>query len=446
MTQDIWEKSLAKIKERLNDQAYNTWFRPVKKADTSGDRFVLRVPNKFFEDWIRDNCSELILNTVKSITKKDYELFFEIDRQDGAEGGDQPAKIEESRPKPSEGGLKSSAGLNPRYTFENFVVGSGNQFSHAAALAVAEKPGYVYNPLFIYGGAGLGKTHLLNAIGHRLLSRNLSAKICYIPAESFMNELINGIRYEKMPEFRNKYRNMDLLLIDDIQFIAGKDRTQEEFFHTFNSLYEGHKQIVVASDKFPKDMRELDDRLRSRFEWGLIADIEPPDTETKVAILRRKAEINDVELPNDVAFFLARNINSNIRELEGLFNRLCAFSSLNKIDITIDYAKTVLKDFLAKRDKHLNIEFIQKIVASFFNIKVADLKSKKRKKVIAFPRQLAMYLSRELTGESYPEIGHKFGGKDHSTVIHAVSKIAELVKKDHYTKSTVDALINSLKQ
>jgi chromosomal replication initiator protein len=238
---------------------------------------------------------------------------------------------------------------------------------------------------------------------------------------------------------------MDILLIDDIQFIAGKERTQEEFFHTFNSLYESHKQIVVASDQFPKNIPDLDNRLRSRFEWGLIADIQPPDTETKVAILKKKADSNNVSLPNDVAFFLASNVHSNIRELEGIFNRLCAFSSLNKVEITIDFAKEVLRDFLAKRDKHLNVDYIQKTVAAFFNIKVADLKSKKRKKIIAFPRQVAMYISRELTGESYPEIGSKFGGRDHSTVIHSVAKISELIKSDPYTKNSVDALTGSLK-
>ena len=440
MPQEIWVKSLDLIKDRLNSQAFNMWFKPLKKAKISGDRFAIQVPNKFFEDWIRDNYIELIKGALKDVSSKDYTIQFLIEE---IKKGDKPdEKKEEASPAKK---IKSLEGLNPRYTFETFVVGDSNQFSHAAALAVAENPGAAYNPLFLYACAGLGKTHLLNAIGHHLHTKNPSARVCYIRAESFMNELINGIRYEKMNDFREKYRNMDLLLIDDIQFIAGKERTQEEFFHTFNTLYESHKQIVVASDKFPKNIPELDDRLRSRFEWGLIADIQPPDTETKVAILKKKAGANDASISNDVAFFLANNIHSNIRELEGLLNRLLAFASLNKSEITIDFAKEVLKDFLSKRDRHLNTEYIQKTVASFFNIKVADMKSKKRKKIISFPRQIAMYLTRELTGDSYPEIGHKFGGRDHSTVIHAVTKITELMEKDPYTKNTVDALSGSLK-
>ncbi len=440
MPQEIWGKSLDLIKDRLNSQAFNLWFKPLKKAKISGDRFAIHVPNKFFEDWIRDNYLELIQNALKDVSEKNYTIQFLIEELKKGE-----KTVDKAEETPTAKKIKPLEGLSPRYTFETFVVGDSNQFSHAASLAVAENPGATYNPLFLYACAGLGKTHLLNAIGHHLHMKNPTAKICYIRAESFMNELINGIRYEKMNDFREKYRNMDLLLIDDIQFIAGKERTQEEFFHTFNTLYESHKQIVVASDKFPKNIPELDDRLRSRFEWGLIADIQPPDTETKVAILKKKADANGASISNDVAFFLANNIHSNIRELEGLLNRLLAFASLNKSEITIDFAKEVLKDFLSKRDRHLNTEYIQKTVASFFNIKLADMKSKKRKKIIAFPRQIAMYLTRELTGDSYPEIGHKFGGRDHSTVIHAVSKITDLMEKDPYTKNTVDALAGSLK-
>ncbi|MBE9503611.1 MAG: chromosomal replication initiator protein DnaA [Proteobacteria bacterium] len=443
MIDKIWEKSLNLIEERLNNQAFNTWFKPIKKTTLSENRFVLKVPNKFFEDWIRDNYLEIVQNVVKDVSKKDLKIAFEIELKDSPDAEPAEVKVEKKAPQASVN--ENHRGLSERYTFDNFVVGASNQFSHAASLAVAENPGATYNPLFLYGGAGLGKTHLLCAIGHHLCAKKPSAKICYIRAETFMNELINGIRYEKMNKFREKYRHMDLLLIDDIQFIAGKERTQEEFFHTFNALYESHKQIVVASDKYPKNMPELDDRLRSRFEWGLVADIQPPDTETKIAILKKKADLNNITLPNDVAFFLASNIHSNVRELEGLFNRLCAFSSLNKTDITTDFAKEVLKDFLAKRDKYLNVDYIQKTVASFFNLKVTDLKSKKRKKVISFPRQIAMYLARELTSDSFPEIGSKFGGKDHSTVIHAVNKIAALMETDPYTKNTVDALISSLK-
>ncbi|MBE9536255.1 MAG: chromosomal replication initiator protein DnaA [Proteobacteria bacterium] len=441
MTDNIWDKSLLLLQEKLNEQAFATWFKPIKKAATENERFVLHVPNKFFENWIRDNYIDIIKGVVGDVAKKDFSIAFEI-AKDKAE----PAEKKEPEVKEAakEKKVGSHLGLSPIYTFENFVVGASNQFAHAAAGAVAGAPGGTYNPLFLYAGAGLGKTHLLHAIGHKLLAEKPDTKVCYIRAEAFMNELINGIRYEKMNAFREKYRNMELLLIDDIQFIAGKERTQEEFFHTFNAIYEAHHQIVVASDKFPKEIPGLDERLRSRFEWGLIADIQPPDTETKVAILKKKADANGVDLPGDVAFFLANNIHSNVRELEGLFNRLCAFSSLNKTDISIEFAKETLKDFLSKKDKHLNVDYIQKTVASFFNLKVADLKSKKRKKVIAFPRQIAMYLSRELTGDSYPEIGNKFGGKDHSTVIHAVNKISNLLDTDPYTKNTIDALTSSL--
>jgi chromosomal replication initiator protein len=441
MTDNIWDKSLLLLQEKLNEQAFATWFRPIKKAVPENDRFVLHVPNKFFENWIRDNYIDMIKGVIGDVAKKDFSITFKVAKEEA-----EPAEEKQVETKEAAKGKKvrNHLGLSPMYTFENFVVGASNQFAHAAAGAVAESPGGTYNPLFLYAGAGLGKTHLLHAIGHKLLAEKPDTKVCYIRAEAFMNELINGIRYEKMNAFREKYRNMELLLIDDIQFIAGKERTQEEFFHTFNAIYEAHHQIVVASDKFPKEMQGLDERLCSRFEWGLVADIQPPDTETKVAILKKKADTNNVILPDDVAFFLASNIHSNVRELEGLFNRLCAFSSLNKTDITIDFAKETLKDFLSKKDKHLNVDYIQRTVASFFNLKVADLKSKKRKKVIAFPRQIAMYLSRELTGDSYPEIGNKFGGKDHSTVIHAVNKIAVLLDTDPYTKNTIDALTSSL--
>jgi chromosomal replication initiator protein len=441
MTDNIWDKSLLLLQEKLNEQAFATWFKPIKKAAPENDRFVLHVPNKFFENWIRDNYIDIIKGVIGDVAKKDFSITFKVAKDEAEPVEEKQAEAKELI---KEKKIGSRLGLSPMYTFENFVVGASNQFAHAAAGAVAESPGGTYNPLFLYAGSGLGKTHLLHAIGHKLLAEKPDTKVCYIRAEAFMNELINGIRYEKMNAFREKYRNMELLLIDDIQFIAGKERTQEEFFHTFNAIYEANHQIVVASDKFPKEMQGLDERLRSRFEWGLVADIQPPDTETKVAILKKKADTNSVVLPDDVAFFLASNIHSNVRELEGLFNRLCAFSSLNKTDITIDFAKETLKDFLSKKDKHLNVDYIQRTVASFFNLKVADLKSKKRKKVIAFPRQIAMYLSRELTGDSYPEIGNKFGGKDHSTVIHAVNKIAVLLDTDPYTKNTIDALTSSL--
>ena len=322
--------------------------------------------------------------------------------------------------------------FNPRYTFENFVVGSGNQFAHAVAMAVADSPGQRYNPLFIYGGVGLGKTHLLNAIGHRIIKNRTikdPMKVCYLSAEEFTNELINSIRYERTDQFRKKFRNIDVLLIDDIQFLAGKERTQIEFFHTFNSLYENKKQIVLTSDRFPREISPIEERLRSRFEWGLIADIQPPDIETKVAILKKKAELENISLPNDVAFYLASRIDSNIRVLEGCLIRLGAFASLTKKEITLEMAKEVLKHIIPERER-IKIERVQEIVADYFNIKVRELKSKKRLRQLVIPRQVAMYLSKELTDASLVEIGEKFGGKDHSTVIYAIKKVEEKIEKD----------------
>ena len=324
------------------------------------------------------------------------------------------------------------------------MVGSSNQFAHAACLAVAQSKSRTYNPLFIYGGVGLGKTHLLHAIGQRFLQKNPGAKLSYLSSETFMNELINSIRYDRMHSFRNRYRNMDLLMIDDIQFIAGKEKTQEEFFHTFNSIYESHKQIIISSDKVPKDIPDLEERLRSRFEWGLIADIQTPDLETKVAILRKKADQNNIHLPDDVALFIAKSIKSNIRELEGSLIRLGAYASLSDQEITVDFTREILKDTLASLDRAVTVDAIKKEVASFFGLKISELNSKRRTQNIVFPRQVAMYLCRRLTDCSLPVIGKSFGGRDHSTVIHSVNLVERKLENNVEIKNSIDVIAKRL--
>jgi len=334
--------------------------------------------------------------------------------------------------------------LIPKYNFDNFVVGASNQFAHAASLAVANQPGEHYNPLFIYGGVGLGKTHLINAIGHRVVEKRPLLKVFYLSSESFMNELIASLRRDRMDEFKTRFRNVDALILDDVQFIAGKERTQEEFFHTFNSLYESHKQIIITSDKFPKEIPGLEDRLRNRFEWGLIADIQPPDMETRVAILQKKAEVEGVLLPHEVAIFLASHIDSNVRELEGSLTRLGAFASLTKATVTIDLAKEVLQNTLKGNSREVTVESIQKTICDYYNIKLSDLKAKRRTKDIAVPRQVAMYLSRKYTSTSFPAIGSKFGGRDHSTVIHATKTIEKKLKEDTQMQNAVEKLEKNL--
>ena len=335
--------------------------------------------------------------------------------------------------------------INEKYTFNSFVSGPSNQFAHAAAMAVANNPATTYNPLFIYGGVGLGKTHIVHAIGNEIINKNTNLKICYYSSEKFTNELINSLRHAKMDEFRNKFRSIDVLLIDDIQFIAGKKSTQEEFFHTFNALYESHKQIVVTSDKFPKEIPDLEERLRSRFEWGLIADIQAPDIETKQAILKMKADQNNIDLPEDVAFFLANSVINNVRELEGYLIRIGAFASLTSTPINLEMAKNILKDIIIEQTKEITVENIQKTVADHYQIKTNDLKSAKRLKTLVLPRQIAMYICRKLTSSSYPEIGNKFGGKDHSTIIHAIKKIEKNMEIDLQLRATVEKLMDRIK-
>jgi chromosomal replication initiator protein len=402
------------------------------------------VPNKFIQEWVVEKYLGMIQEAVSSLTEAKYQIQFKI-----SESSD-PLKataISEKTSADSYQQVKDKArnndvvsNLNPKYTFETFVCGASNQFAHAAAQAVANNPASSYNPLFIYGGVGLGKTHLLIAIGNHILQKNKKARVSYYTSEKFMNELINCLRYNKMEQFRNKFRSMDVLLIDDVQFIAGKERTQEEFFHTFNSLYESHKQIVVTSDKFPKEIPGLEERLRSRFEWGLIADIQPPETETKVAILKKKAELDSIMLTDDVALFLASSATSNVRELEGMLIRLGAFSSLTGNAISLNMAREVLKDIIVDKSKEITVEMIQKHVADYFKLKISELKSDKRLKALVVPRQIAIYLCRDLTKCSYPEIGEKFGGKDHSTIIHSFKKIDNLIPQNMEIKNTIETL------
>jgi len=437
---DLWPNVTDALKERVGQQNFDIWIKPIHFISREGEKVELEVPNRFFKEWISEHYSLHIKEVISLLTQMPCQLQFRIrsEKADGKEAIPQPFQSYEQQV------LQSFQPLfNPKYTFDHFVVGASNQFAHAACLAVADLPAKNYNPLFIYGGVGLGKTHLLHAIGNHIVQHRIFPdvrKICYISSEEFTNELINSLRYEKMDEFRNKFRRMDILLIDDIQFIAGKERTQAEFFHTFNSLYEARKQIVVTSDKFPKDIPNFEERLRSRFEWGLIADIQPPDIETKVAILRKKAETENITLPNDVAFFLASQIDSNIRILEGSLIRIGAFASLTKTSIDIQLAKEVLKNIIKPKDEFVSIDLVQKVVSTFFNIKISDLKIKRKYKGYVLPRQIAMFLSRKLTTASLLEIGDKFGGKDHSTVLHSIKKVEEKMSKEESFKEMVENL------
>lgn len=448
----LWQETLTHLEQALNAQHFNTWIKPIKLVAIEKDLVRLEVPNRFILDWVRDHYADIIRETMSSIGAVSYHISIEIIKKNKEQKTINKAEIELNQSPittsdPKEYLIKSSNSsfnINPRYTFEEFVAGSSNQFAVAAAMAVANNPATTYNPLFIYGGVGLGKTHLVNAVGNAILAKNHGMKVCYYTSEKFMNELINSLRYAKMDEFRNKFRSMDVLLIDDVQFIAGKERTQEEFFHTFNALYESHKQIVVTSDKFPKEIPGLEERLRSRFEWGLIADIQPPDVETKQAILKMKAEQNSISLPEEVILFLANSVSSNVRELEGFLIRIGAYASLTSTPVSLAMAKDVLKDILVEKNRELTVEEIQKTVAAHFGIKVSDLKSPKRLKALVLPRQLAMYLSRQLTSCSFPEIGERFGGKDHSTIIHAIKKIERQLEDDYQLRSTLTTLKNTL--
>jgi len=436
----VWEEILLLIENRMSKQGYDTWFSQSKLLSIDGNRLVIEVPSKFHRDWIKEHHWNTLFDVIKEVTKRsDIEIDFFVQPQ-------QPKKTQRQVKEEKKEGREEKIGLFERkYTFNNFVVGPSNQFAHAAAKAVADAPGRAYNPLFIYSGVGLGKTHLVNAIGHHIQSRSPRTKVAYLSSEQFTNELINKMSHQRMEEFRQKYRNMDILLIDDIQFIAGKERTQEEFFHTFNTLYEAQKQIVLTSDRQPKEIPDIEERLRSRFESGLISDIQAPDLETRIAILKKKAEFWGIRLPDDVAEFLASMMKNNIRELEGGLVKLGAVSSLTNTEITQELAQNELKYLLDSREKVITNELVQKIVAEVFGVKISDLKSKRRTKAVVLPRQVAMYLCRNQAGSSLPEIGTFFGGKDHSTVIHACKVIEEKKEKDPELRARIEMLIKQLK-
>ena len=439
----VWLETLEVLKSKISEQNISTWIKPIQPVKITGNLLTVEVPNKFIKDWILDNYKRDIEETLSSVGTVNYTIDIKINEKIKTKRTKKPLDIQIEK-KSTTVKKQYLPNINPKYTFDSFVSGTSNQFAHAAAMAVSNNPATTYNPLFIYGGVGLGKTHLINAIGNAVHKNNSNTKICYYSSEKFTNELINSLRHAKMDEFRNKFRSIDILLIDDIQFIAGKKSTQEEFFHTFNALYESHKQIVVTSDKFPKEMPELEERLRSRFEWGLIADIQAPDTETKQAILKMKADQNNIKLPEDVIYLLANSITNNVRELEGYLIRIGAYSSLTSTPINIEMAKKILKNILIENSKEITVEKIQKNVADHFQIKISELKSSKRLKSIVFPRQIAMYICRNLTSLSYPEIGSKFGGKDHSTIIHAIKKIEKIMKEDVQIKSIIEKLIEKL--
>ncbi|MGD0279270.1 MAG: chromosomal replication initiator protein DnaA [Smithella sp.] len=446
---DFWVKTSKIIQENISKQNFDTWIKPIKIVAMEDQRVQLAVPNKFFKDWLLDNYTSTIKQSLKAAAGIDVDVDFVLLKNQ--ENTTEPVSKQITQTKNTStaitGKSKNFSFLNDNYNFDRFVVGSCNQFAHAASIAVAKQPAKNYNPLFIYGGSGLGKTHLLNAIGLLSSSIHPTLNIMYVSAEEFMNEMINSIRYDRMPKFREKYRNISCLLIDDIHFLAGKERTQEEFFHTFNTLHDSGKQIVVTSDKFPKDIPNLESRLRSRFEWGLIADIQPPEIETKIAIIEKKIQENKIELPHNVIHYIASHVESNIRELEGFLVRIGAYSSLTGREIDLDLVKEVLSS-LVKRNKQgeVSIEEIIKVIAGKLNIKISDIKAHNKNKNVVFARQIAMFLARKLTNNSFPDIGQKIGGRDHSTVIYANNKILNSIKTDHTMKILIheieDILIN----
>ncbi len=457
---DVWDRCLETLKKDLNRQSFETWFKPTKASLTENNTLTVQVPNEFFRDWIRDHYQPQIQKALKAVHPEQLEIQFQVNaslpaQQDFLHLNQTPNETPEASsgsievvekprltmPTPSKAPGDSEFILNNKFNFESFVVGNSNRFAHAACLAVAESPARSYNPLFIYGGVGLGKTHLLQAIGNFVVEQNPNIKVLYISSEKFMNDFIQSIQSGRQQDFRNKYRTVDVLLIDDIQFWEGKEATQEEFFHTFNVLYEAQKQIVATSDSHPKEIK-LEERLKNRFEMGLITDIQEPDIETRIAILRKKAESEGILVPNEVTVFIANHAKANIRELEGAMLRVIAFASLTGQEISLELVKEVLKDSLPNEERRISVDAIQRVVAERYNCKFSDMKSKKRTKQIAFPRQIAMYLSRELTSHSLSEIGATFGGKDHTTIIHAYEKIEDLLVTD----ITLLAEVNSLKK
>jgi chromosomal replication initiator protein len=439
----IWEQVLTRIEAKVGRHSFSTWFKPTSLLTDDGSQVVVRVPNLLFTEWLPKHYSVVLAEALNDIGRGEVELVFIADDMVPPP---RPAEfVAPRREEPITSSVSAPVGLNPRYTFDTFIVGPSNQFAHAACRAVAEAPSRSYNPLFIYGGVGLGKTHLMHAIGQYVLQHGRGLKLTYISSERFMNEMINAVRYDRILDFRERYRSVDVLLVDDIQFVSGKEGTQNEFFHTFNALHDAQKQIVISSDRPPHEITALEERLRSRFEWGLIADIQPPDVETKVAILKKKAETEAVPLPDGVALYIASRIKSNIRELEGSLIRLIAYASLTGRALSLELAQDVLRNVLEHDERAITIEQIQKFVADYYQLKLIELKSRNNSKSVAMPRQVAMYLCKQLTHASLPELGRTFGGKHHSTVIHSVKKVEELRKKDRDFNKVIENLLEQFK-
>jgi chromosomal replication initiator protein len=441
-TEEIWNKSLLKIQGKVDGNVLDLWFKPIKLSNLKDQTATLDIPNRFFKEWIEDSYPNLIKESIEAVTGYPVSLKYRIEERPPTAQKKIIEKLENRRMRLATRGIY----LNPRYTFDNFIPGNSNQFARAAAMAVAETPGKTYNPLFIYGGVGLGKTHLMHAIGNRVLDARHDFSVLYISSEQFTNEVVSSLRHDRMVELKEKYRNLDLLLLDDVQFIAKKTATQEEFFYTFNALYEKQKQIVISCDRPPKEISEVTDRLRSRFNMGLIADIQPPDVETKLAIISKKAEMMEIRnISPEVAGFLATKIKSNIRDLEGSLIRIAAQAALTGEEITLETAKKILKDIIHDEDKPVTIEAIQKIVCDFYNISLSDIKAKRRTKDIALPRQVAMYLSKQITGASLNDIGKHFGGKDHATVIYACRQMEDKRSKDETFNRVIENLMQRVK-
>jgi len=443
----LWQEAVKIIKPSLNPQTFQTWFAFITPISLDENVLTLEVPNQFFKNWILEHYLDAIEHSVREAGNNAIHLEFRAsETQEETESLtekiilENEAKVKIPTQILSYSDRYKELNLNPKYSFESFVVGSNNRFTHAVSMAVVDSLAKSYNPLFIHGGVGLGKTHLMHAIGHAVAQRYPQAKILYLSSERFTNQLISAIQNRTTLKFRQIYRSVDILLIDDVHFIAGKESTQEEFFHTFNALHENHKQIVLSSDRSPKNIPGLEERLVSRFEWGLVTDIQPPDLETRIAILKKKSERDTVKVPDEVLYYIAEKIKSNIRELEGALIRIVAYAKLNNISITLDMTKDVLKDMIVEEEKKVTIELIQKKVAEYFDIRLSDMRVKKRSKIIAYPRQIAMYLARELTSHSLPEIGDQFGGRDHTTVLHAYDKI----HKEAKANPTIQGLLNKL--
>jgi len=436
---DLWKKICSVLSRELSERSFKTWFEPISLLEVSADSLTLSVPDQYYGKWLEDHYQNLILSSAEEIVGYPLRVAYQVV---------EPPKAVPSLPSssPTKERDETLAGLNQKYTFDDFVIGPGNRFAHAASVAVSESPAKQYNPLFIYGPTGLGKTHLLQSIAHEMKRRHPEFKILYLSSEKFTNQLISAIQTKSTPQFRAKYRSLDLLLIDDVHFIAEKDSTQEEFFNTFNALYDAHKQIVVTSDRPPREIPGLEERLVSRFGWGLVTDIQPPDFETRVAILKKKMERETVVVPDDVSYFIAGKIKSNIRELEGALIRVVAYCTLTNSKVDVPLAQEILKDSFKEEAQKFTIEGIQKVVADYFNVKVSDLRAKKRTVSIVRPRQIAMYLVRELTTHSFPEIGAYFGGKDHTTVLHSCNKIAGERDRDVAVRSLLDKLTGLLKK